>query len=154
MRKKCTVGIMIVVALVVVLWVWPSPEYNLAGVHPSLRELATPYQSVYTGCFLDGGSLSVRIVDKNGRVAEFALPVDSQCSYPRLFIGVRHVSDTNAVEVAFTQDTRRALISIIDTHRNSSDNSDYALVYLRGALRDHARFWGHAVVKLCKGVQQ
>jgi len=110
-------------------------------VHPNLRDLATPYQSVSTGYYLDGGSIGITIVDRNSRKCELALPVSSEHgkSYPRLFIGATHIGKTGAVEVAFSADTRRMLISVVDQHRKSTDDSNIALVELRGAPRDYAQ---------------
>lgn len=154
MRKKVIVPLALIGLVAVCIGLWPSQHYDPTRVHPSLRKLATPYQSVFTSYFLDGGSVGVRITDRDGRVAAFALPVGSGPgrSYPRLFVGTTHCSDTNAVEIAFTEDTRRMLISIIDRHQSPADSSHMALVCLRGAPQDHARIWGRAAVSACKRI--
>jgi hypothetical protein len=81
-----------------------------------------------------------------------ALPVSSAGgqTYPRLFIRATHASNTNAVEVAFSEDTRRMLISIIERRQSAADSGDVALVALRGSPRDYVRIYSHAVVALCR----
>ncbi len=156
MRKKVIILLALISIGVASLWLWPSPRYDLSRVHPSLRDLDAPYQSVFTSYFSDGGSIGVRIVDRDGRLTAFALPIGAGTghTYPKLFVGAAHASDTNAVEIPFTEDTRRMLISVIDAHRSAADSSDLALAYLRGMPRDHARIWAHAAVNLCKRVVQ
>jgi hypothetical protein len=148
MRKTILLSLVFFAILAVACLLWPTASYDLNRVHPSLRQLATPYQSVGTGFFLDGGSIGVVIVDRDGRRLLLALPVSYQDGrkYPRLFVGATHTSKTGAVEVAFSDDTRRMLISVIEDHRSSPGDSDIALLSLRGAPRDHARLWSHAAV--------
>jgi len=148
MRKTLIISLVFFATVAVTSLMWPTASYDLNRVHPSLRQLATPYQTVGTSYFLDGGSIGVVIVDRDGRRLLLALPVSYQDGrkYPQLFIGATHTSKTGAVEVAFSQDTRRMLISVIERHRSSADLSDSALVSLRGAPRDHARLWSHAAV--------
>jgi hypothetical protein len=148
MRKTLIISLVIVAILAVAAVLWPTATYDRSRVHPSLRELATPYQSVSTGYYLDGGSIGVVIVDRDGRRLLLALPVSYEGGrkYRKLFIGATHTSKTGAVEVAFSEDTRRMLISVMEEHRSSPGDSDSALVSLRGAPRDHARLWSHAAV--------
>jgi len=152
MRKKLVISLSLLAILVVAVLLWPTAGYDISRVHPNLRELATPYQSVSTGYYLDGGSIGITIVDRDARKLELALPVSSERgrSYPQLFIGATYSSKTGAVEVAFSEDTRRMLISVIEHHRTSADSSDIALVSLRGAPRDYARIYSHAAVSFCR----
>jgi hypothetical protein len=148
MRKTLIISLVFFAILAVACLLWPTASYDLNRVHPSLRQLATPYQSVGTSDCLDGGSIGVVIVDRDGRRLLLALPVSYQDGrkYPQLFIGATHTSKTGAVEVAFSEDTRRMLISVIEDHRSSAGDSDIALLSLRGAPRDHARLWSRAAV--------
>jgi len=150
MHRKLVITVLIILIFVAALLLWPTAGYDLSRVHPSLRELSTPYQSVSTGYFLDGGSIGITIVDRDAHKLELALPVSSQRgrSYEQLFIGATHRSKTGAVEVAFSDDTRLMLISVIEHHQTSGDNSDVALVGLRGALRDYARIATRGVSRL------
>jgi len=148
MRKTLILSLVFFAIVVVAALLWPTASYDLNRVHPSLRQLATPYQSVSTSDYLDGGSIGVVIVDRDGRRLLLALPVSYQDGrkYPRLFMGATHTSKTGAVEVAFSEDTRRMLISVIERHGSSAGDSDIALLSLRGAPRDHARLWSHVAV--------
>ena len=150
MRKKLVIAVSLLTILVAVVLLWPTAGYDISRVPPSLRELATPYQSVSTGYYLDGGSIGITIVDRDARRLELALPVSSEGgrTYPQLFIGATHSSKTGAVEVAFSADTRRMLISAIEHHQTAGDSSDIALVALRGAPRDYARIGSRAVARL------
>jgi hypothetical protein len=148
MRKTLIISLVFFAILAVAAILWPTASYDLNRVHPSLRQLATPYQTVRTSDYLDGGSIGVVIVDRDGRRLLLALPVSYEDGrkYPRLFVGATHTSKTGAVEVAFSEDTRRMLISVIERHGSSTGDSDIALLSLRGAPRDHARLWSHVAV--------
>src|SRR6185503_13602782 len=100
MRKKIIIAVSLLAVFVATVLLWPTAGYDIDRVHPSLRELATPYRSVGTGYYLDGGSLGIAIVDRDGRKLELALPVSAAHgrSYPQLFIGATHTSKTGAVE--------------------------------------------------------
>jgi len=152
MHKKLVISVLLLAILVAAVLLWPTAGYDISKVHSSLRELVTPYQSVSTGYYLDGGSIGITIIDRDARRGEFAWPVSSERgrSCPKLFIGATHSSKTGPVEVAFSGDTRRMLISAIEHHRTSDDSSDIALASLRGAPRDYARICGHAVVSFCQ----
>ena len=152
MRRTLILGVCVLASVVTAILAWPTAHYDVSRVHPSLRELATPYRSVFTGYYLDGGSIGITIVDREGRKLLLALPVSSEGgrSYPRLFIGAKHARETNAVEVVLSEDTRRMLISIIEQHQSAADSGDIALVALRGSPRDYVRIYSHAVVSLCR----
>ena len=154
MQKKLIIIVCgLVLALVAVL-LWPRADYDIARVHPSLRELTTPYQFVSTGYDLDGGSIGITIVDRDSRRLELALPVSAEHgkSYPRLFAGAKHISKTGAVEIAFSDDTRQMLISVLEQHGQPTDSSDIALVELRGWPRDYARIGSRAAARYCQSL--
>jgi len=154
MRKKLIISVLLLVILLAVALLWPTAGYDISQVHPSLRELAAPYQSVSTGYYLDGGSIGITIVDRDALRLELAVPVSSDGGrrYPRLFIGATHASATGAVEVAYNEDTRRMLIAIVEDYRASGSDTDIALVALRGAPRDYARITGRAAANFCKSL--
>jgi hypothetical protein len=54
---------------------WPSPGYSRSRVDPSLTTLREPFRSVVAAYYLDGGSVGIRITDRDGQVREYALPV-------------------------------------------------------------------------------
>jgi hypothetical protein len=153
MRKKVVISVSLLTILVAAALLWPTAGYDISRVHPSLYELATPYQSVSTSYYLDGGSIGITIIDRDARRLELALPVSSGRSrrYPNLFIGATHSSETGAVEVEFSEDTRRMLISVIERHGTAAGSSDIALVSLRGSPRDYARICSRAAVSFCQG---
>ena len=154
MRQRLVIFATVSAVLVAVALLWPTAGYELERVHPRLRELAVPYQSVKTIYFLDGGSIGIRITDRDLRQLELALPVSSERgrSYPQLFIGAMPSRMTNAVEVTFSDDTRRMLVSLLEQQGTPGDDSAIALVSLRGAPRDHARLYGQTVVSVLKRI--
>jgi hypothetical protein len=156
MRKKLIIGVCVLGLALVAALLWPTTGYDISHVYPSLRELATPYQSVSTDYYLDGGSISITIIDRDSHKLELALPVSPEHgrSYPRLFIGATHISKTGAAEIPFSEDTRRMLISIVEQHRQTTNDSDIALVALRGAPRDYARICNRAAVRFCQGLMK
>lgn len=141
-KKKILVAVLTLVGLVLLaLFVWPNRRYDATQVTPALRALATPYRSVNAECFMDGGSIGLTIVDAHGQSLALALPVsDGAPRYSRLFLGATYAQHTNATEVAFSEDTRRMLISVIDQYRQPHDESAHVLWCLRGAPKDHAGF--------------
>ena len=152
MRKKLLIAVSFLGAVGAVALLWPTGRYDMSRVHPALRELATPYQSVRSSYYLDGGSVGITIVDRDGHRLQLALPVSGQRGrpYPRLFVGATSSSTPGAVEVEFTEDTRRMLISIIEQHQNGSH--DAVLLALRGAPRDYARTLSRAAVSFYQRV--
>jgi len=141
MRKKLPVAVCVFTIVVAVALLWPTAGYEIDRVLPQLRALCTPYQSVSTVYYPDGGSIGITITDRDSHTLQLALPVlaDGKGKYPDLFVGANHASDTGAVEVVFTEDARRMLIAIIEDHRTAADSSHMALVALRGSPRDYAR---------------
>jgi len=131
----------------VALWFWPSPAPDRSHVDPALLGLVPPFTTFKTLYYQDGGSIGVRLVDSRGKAQAFALPVESDHTYPRLFVGAIHTIKPGAVEIPFSRDTRRLLVSWIETHRSSADSSDLALLYLRGSPRDYARLGGSVFTK-------
>ena len=152
MRKKLIISICLLVLVLTVALLWPTASYDINQVHPSIRELSTPYQSVTTSFYLDGGSIGITIIDRDSKKLALALPVSSEngTSYPRLFIGATHSSKDGAVEADFSDDTRRILISVIEQHSQPNDGSDIVLMALRGAPRDYARIGSRVAVGFCK----
>ena len=153
MRKKLFIGACVLILAMIAVLSWPTTGYDINQVHPSLRELKTPYQSVNAGYYLDGGSISITIIDRDTRKLELALPVSSERkdrTYPRLFIGAKHMSNTGAAEVAFSDNTRLMLIAAVEEHLQPTNYNDLVLVDLRGAPRDHARMGIHTAARFCQ----
>ncbi|MES2570715.1 MAG: hypothetical protein V4710_11760 [Verrucomicrobiota bacterium] len=149
LRRKVVILFAILLAGWVVFLFWPEPGYDLNGMHESLRSLATPYQSVRTGCYQDGNSIGITIVDRNGQTLKLALPVSERRGkpYPRLFIGATHITHPGAVEIPFGDDTRRMLISTIEQYQKPGSSS-HALFLLRGSPRDYVRLLVEGAVVL------
>ncbi len=143
MRRKLLFGFVLVVLCVAAWFFWPRGGYTVTRVHPSVRELQLPYQSVWTDFYLDGGSIAIKIVDRNGRTVELVFPVffDSPRPppYDRLFVGSVSPSSTNKLEVIHPEDTKRMLIDIVDRYAPAGQSRDATLIELRGAPKDYIR---------------
>lgn len=113
LRRKFLCAATVLILAAAIWFVWPRGYYRLSRVHTSLRQLQTPYRTVWTSFYLDGGSVAIRIVDRDGRSVEFLSPVfiDSPRPprYERLFYGSISLSSTNLVEIPQPKDTERML---------------------------------------------
>lgn len=128
-----------------------SPTYDMARVHPSIRILQQPFRSVTADYYLDGGSIGMDITDRDGRRLKLAIPIydgpGDPRTYHRLFLGARHSSYTGAVEVAFTEDTRRFLCDIISRQAVPGPDRDSALIALRGTPLDYADVYSRVLLR-------
>jgi hypothetical protein len=122
-----------------------SPSYDRTLVHPKLLALAEPYRSVVTEYYLDGGSVGLRITDREGHVLECAMPASGVPQrYDRVFLGgmwAMQPTRTHLVEVQTPEETKKMLIQIIDKYSPRDANTDAALIALRGFPRDYVVPW-------------
>jgi len=155
LKKLLIVGLLLVGAVFMV-WIWPSPSYDIAQVHPRLRALRTPYRSVRTDYFLDGGSVGVTIVDRDGQMLQAALPVsdgpgEDNKRYDRVFLGLKYLGQTGAVdvvEIMAPEHSKRMLIRAIAAYSPYDVNRSCALHYLRGGPKDYIEAAVHVVQEL------
>jgi hypothetical protein len=143
-RKRLFIAVVVIVTGAAASWFfWPGSMYSRSRVHPSVRNLQEPYRMVWTDFLLDGGSVGIKIVDRDNRAVELALPVffDSPRPprYDRLFVGSFHFNKTNSVEVPYPEPTKRMLADIIDRYVQSGIQHDAAVIALRGAPKDYVR---------------
>ena len=142
MKKKSAI---IAVLLVIVAAYWfisATLEYDIDRVDTRLRALQQPYQSVIAGYYLDGGSIGIGIVDRDGHREAFALPCDdlgATNSYDRVFVGAAHANWAGATEIAEAEHTKRMLVCILRDYPNRTSWDDYCLMKLRGHPVDFAR---------------
>src|SRR5260221_9101537 len=127
MRRNLLIGAVVIVLGVTVWFFWSGGMFSMSRVDPSVRKLQEPFQLVWTDFWLDGGSVGIRIVDRDSRTVEFTLPVfiDSPRPprYDRLFVGDVHFS-TNVVEVPHPEETKRMLADIVDRYVSSGPQHD------------------------------
>jgi hypothetical protein len=75
MRKKVIIICSLAAITALVFWFFQSaPTYNIQRVDSRPRALRQPYQTIKTEYYLDGGSIRIEIVDRDGRMEQFALP--------------------------------------------------------------------------------
>ncbi len=142
MRTKTVSSVVVVVIVLTAVWLWPFSSYDLSRMHPSIRSLVRPYRSVTAEYYLDGGSVGIDITDQNGQRLQLAIPnydgPGDKRTYHRLFIGATYASRTGAVEIAFTEDTKRCLADIIGRYATPGPDRDSAVIALRGSPLDYA----------------
>ncbi|MBL9174383.1 MAG: hypothetical protein JNL10_12665 [Verrucomicrobiales bacterium] len=142
-RNKIAITVFVAMGLGLLLW-RPS-AYDRAQVLPAVRDLPRPFQKVSAEWYLDGGSIGLEITDATGQITKLAIPVGSEPGdsrrYHRLFLGALYAKHSNAVEVAFSRDTRRYLTEILQKEASGADR-DMALICLRGSFRDYFEVFG------------
>jgi|JI10StandDraft_1071094.scaffolds.fasta_scaffold04413_19 hypothetical protein len=135
----------------------PLPGYRMERVHPRLRALEEPYLRVESGVYFDGGSVGIEIVDATGAREQFALPAHLGVPnpYSRLYVGARHDSAPEAVEVYEPEDTKRRLIAILRDHLadNPANNSSFLSLCKHPYYRTRSRieFWLFNFERWCRG---
>jgi hypothetical protein len=94
---------------------------------------------------MDGGSVGIRITDREGQVLECALPASGVPQrYDRVFLGTMWIHERKAVtpvEVQTPAETKKMLIRIIDKYSPRDVNTKCALFALRGLPRDYVIPW-------------
>ena len=123
----------------------PGPSYDLPKVDPRLSGLRAPYQKVKTYYWADGGSIGIKIVDRDGRQEQFAIraKLGDTNPYTRVYVGALNDRLPGAVEVGEPEHTRRMLTRILSDYPNRTPWDDANLAHLRGYPKDRVRFWYH-----------
>ena len=134
--------------LILVIWsFWPLPNYDVNQVCPQLLSLQKPYQSVKTSLYLDGGSIGIEIIDRDGHHEQFALPCHDDdtnyTDYSRVFVGALWRHKNEAVEITNPEPTKFMLVEILKDYPNRNVYDDAGLFFLRRKPIDYARFWIH-----------
>ncbi len=135
--------VLILGTVMAAIWFSSRTPYDLAKVHPELRELRQPFQSVQPHSYFDGGSVGLSLVDAVGKKLDLAIPVNTTPPYSKLYFGATHLRLPGAVpvEVPYTQDTRNYIITLMRDHGERGFDRDFALGYLSGTLWDKLRIW-------------
>ena len=143
MRRKVSwaIAATVIIITVVSLLVFRTPAVDVSQVHPSLASLGRPYQSVETAYFMDGGSVGVQILGRDGKLFNACLPrpMGEQDKYKkRIFMNCSHYQDKGAIEVAGYPHTGILLRNILVESKTPHLYSDRASAELTGAPRDWA----------------
>ncbi len=145
------VGLIVLLALAASLFIafQPDPRYDRQKVHPRLLSLQQPYKTVRTYYFMDGGSIGIKIIDRDGREERFAVLalMGEPNPYTRVLVGGLHRRVPGAVELQDPENTRRMLICILSDYPNRKASDDANLARLRGYTKDSITLWYHR----CRG---
>lgn len=125
-----------------------GPSYDLRKVHPRLSSLRQPYRKVETCFWTDGGSIGIKILDRDGHEEQFAIraKLGDPTPYTRVFVGALNDTFPAAVEVSDPEHTRWMLIRILSDRTDRTPWDDGDIKNLRGYPKDYIRFWYH---RLC-----
>lgn len=138
-------------------WVeWPRHwNYDIHKVHPALQALVRPYQSVVVTYHRDGGTVGLRLTDRDGRLLQLAVPISTipgKADYSQLFLGTNHPNKRGSKEAPYSEDTRKMIITIIDENAKPGFDRDRALLRLRGAPEDYFHEYGEAAAAMCQSL--
>ena len=141
MRKKVIIVVLVVTAVVAFWFFQPAPRYDIGLVHSRLRALQQPYQSVKTGYYMDGGSIGIEIIDRDGHREQFAIPshLGDTNRYMKVFVGAMDDRKPEAIEVVESEHTKRMLVCILQDYPNRTAWDDFSLMALRRRPVDFAR---------------
>lgn len=135
----------VVVAGVLFMILQSGPSYDLHKVHPRLASLQQPYRKVKAYYWADGGSIGIKIIDRDGRQEQFALraKLGETDRYTRVFVGSLNDSLPGAVEIDEPEHTRRMLTRVLSDYPSRTPWDDANLMSLRGYPKDYVRFLYH-----------
>jgi hypothetical protein len=142
MRKKVIIVAILVTVAVAAFWFFqPAHRYDVGLVHPRLRALQQPYRSVKTAYYMDGGSIGIEIIDRDGHREQFAIPshLGDTNRYTRIFVGAMRDHKPEAVEIFEPEHTKRMLVCILQDYPNRTAWDDFSLMALRRRPVDFAR---------------
>ena len=120
-----------------------DPSIDPEKVHPSLRELKTPYQSLETAHIADGGSVLVKIVGAEGREFYACLPrpMGEQSLYlKKVYLG-GYFEEPEAVELEGYPHTGRLIRNILMNRDEPRHYCDIACAELTGRWGDWMIFY-------------
>ena len=123
----------------------PVQTFDIQRVDSRLLSLQQPYRTVKTAYYADGGSIGIEIIDRDGRLQQFAIPSHFGDSnrYTRVFVGSMCDRTPGAIEIINPEHTKRMLISVLQANARRSAWDDLALMALRRHPVDFARCLVH-----------
>lgn len=151
MRKKSKFILLSILIAVIIFVLWivrPPSSYDKSKVDGRLTSLEEPFKDVSAGYYQDGGSISIKIVDKNDTLLKVALPViDFDESYTEIYFGISHLSElkdkNDGAKAENPTETKLMLVDILDRYPNGNPSIDIALCSLRGRVKDYIKFIYH-----------
>jgi hypothetical protein len=136
-----------------VAWIYrPYEKPNMDKVHPRVRDLKEPLLTLQVGFYLDGGSISLRIVDAGGTKLNIAMPVwgDGKEYGEVYFDTLYHKPDAMGMKVESPSQTVLRLQELLRQQRPYDHMTDLGLAKLSGRSRDDIRFFIHLIARKLK----
>jgi len=143
MKKTTTQRFRIAATLLALGLAWffrPYPKHDPTKVHPKLAALSTPIRYVQADGYLDGGSLSVLIVDFSNSVVQIRVPVNYDGpKYNSMYFDVPSRTNGTPVETFYDRDSVAMLHYLIQEHERDYTFNDFAVAMWRRRGRDYLR---------------
>lgn len=144
--KKLCLRIAAVITILGLAWLFrPYSQYDPNKIHSRLSALAKPIQYVQADGYLDGGSLSVLIIDASNTSVFIWIPVnDDGPRYSGMYFKEPNHSNGAPVELFYDRDSVAMLQQLIQEHERDHPYNDFAVAEWRGRGRDYLRLlWRH-----------
>jgi hypothetical protein len=133
-----------------VAWIYrPYEKPKLDKVHPRVRDLQEPLRTLQVGYYLDGGSISLHIVDAGGTNLNISIPAwgDGKEYGEVYFDTLYHKPDAAGMKVESPSQTALRLLELLRQQRPYDDMTDLGIAKLSGRSRDDIRFFIHLLAR-------
>lgn len=144
--KKICLGLGVACATAVLFVIFQQgPAYDPSRVDPRLLALQPPYRSVRTVIWMDGGSVGIEIIDRDGKCEKFAIParLGETNRHSKVYVGALYDRRPGAVEIVDPDHTKRMLICILRDYPHRNAHDDFCLMLLRRYPKDVLRVFFH-----------
>jgi len=125
------------------LWIYrPYAQPELSRVHPRVRVLKEPLKSVQAGYLLDGGSITLQLIDANDVMVRLAVPVgEAWKAYGTIYLDTAyHSSSHSGVKVEGFDNTAIYIQQLLRKQPDMDISRDLVLARWSGRGRDIIRF--------------
>lgn len=98
-------------------WFWKPAPLDLSKDEEPFRSIAIPPKSVFGQCYMDGGSVAVLVMDRNGAKHEITFPIDYdgiRNPYPTAFWG--NINDPKMVPLKNPVRAKEIAIRLLRDH--------------------------------------
>ena len=148
---------MLFAIVISILWIIrPCNSYDKSKIDKRLTSLEEPFKLVGTSCYLDGGSVAIKIIDKNDIILKIAFPVTGfDPSYEQIYFGAYHIDHLKEgdVEIENPLETKLMLQDILHRYSNRDPHLHLALCTIRGRVVDHIKVAYHSKNGHCNVVE-
>lgn len=113
-------------------------QLDLSAEEAPFGAIAMPPRSVKATMFMDGGSVWVIVIDRDGQTLNFAFPYNHSTSgsrYPTANHGANHAIEPSAIALKDSNRAKEIVLSLLERYREPNDDGTYG-TYLQLAERE------------------